>query len=636
MTSHELPQDIGALLAAQADRRPDALALLAPGEPPLTYAALAAWVAAAVLGLRRAGVTPTSRVALRMPPGPEAALATLATMSAATCVPVDPATGTDEFEAWMRDTGAAFIVTPDGEDAPSGTTALRQIVYRRPVHGLTGGFVAVEPGAHLAPDSASGAPGTSGTPGAADAIALLLPTSGTTARPKRVPLSHRNVLASARANAACFGLGPDDRCINVLSLLHIGGLVHGLLTTLVSGGSVVCPRGFDASRFFELVAAFRPTWYTGTPTIHLALLPFLGAYRRLAPGHRFRFLRSASAPITAALIEQLEHAFDAPLVEGYGMTEAGRITCNPLPPARRKPGSVGRPVALDVRVVDAAGADCAPGLVGEVLIRGASVTSGYLDDPAANVAAFRDGWFHTGDLGRFDSDGDLYLSGRLKELVNRGGKKVAPREIDEALLALPGVRDAAAFGVAHPSLGEDLWAAVVAEPDCRLDTGALRRTLLGRLARHKVPSTIVVVKELPRGGTGKVQRAQLPALVARPAAGSTGTARTPEEVAVARAFEAVLGHAAIATDDNFFLLGGDSLSAARVVARLKAEPGLSTPPEVRQLFEFPTVAALAAELARAKAPSKPDAALLERIARLSDEEVERMLADESLAAQDPT
>lgn len=625
MKTADLPQDIGALLDAQAGLRPDAPAILGPDGQPLSYAGLARWVTKAVLDLERAGVTQASRVALLMPPGPEAALATLATMCTATCVPANPEAGADELEAWLRDTGAAFIVAPDDGRLPRAATGLRRIVYHRTKGALGGDLVAIDSDAPPAPANAGRAIDR------AEAIALLLPTSGTTARPKRVPLSHRNVLASARANAACFGLGPDDRCINVLPLLHIGGLVHGLLTTLASGGSVVCPRGFDASRFFDLVADLRPTWYTGTPTIHLALLPFLDEYRRLAPGHRFRFLRSASAPMPLMLIEQLERAFDAPLIEGYGMTEAGRITCNPLPPGRRKPGSVGTPVALEVRIVDTDGADCAPEQTGEILIRGASVMSGYLDDPAANTAAFHDGWFRTGDLGRFDGDGYLYLSGRIKELVNRGGKKVAPREVDEALLALPGVREAAAFGVPHPSLGEDLWAAVVAEPGSHLDTGEMRRVLLDRLARDKVPSEIVVVGQLPRGNTGKVQRSQLPALVAQRPSGSPDAPRTREEVVVARAFEAVLGQAVVTVDDNFFLLGGDSLSAARVLARLKAELGLVTLPEVRLVFEFPTVAALAAELGRPEAEPPLDAALLARIDELSDEEVERMLAEETLS-----
>lgn len=621
MTTAVLPQDIAALLDAQARLRPDAPAILAPNEQPLSYAGLTRWIAKARLDLRRAGVTQASRVALLMPPGREAALASLATMCCATCVPVNPEAGTDEISAWLRDTGATFIVTPDDIRPPPAADGLAHIVYRRAPDALTGTLQAV----------GTTRPEASGTFNGASAIALMLLTSGTTARPKVVPLSHRNVVASAHANASCFGLGPDDRCINVLSLLHVGGLVHGLLAALASGGSVVCPHGFDAGRFFDLVAEFQPTWYTGTPTIHLALLPFLGDYRRLAPGHRFRFLRSATSPISPALIERLEREFGAPLIEGYGMTEAGRITCNPLPPSRRKPGSVGKPVSLEVKVVDPDGEDCAPGQAGEILIRGASVTSGYLDDPAANAAAFRGGWFRTGDLGHFDGDGYLFLSGRIKELVNRGGEKIAPREIDEVLLALPGVRDAAAFGVPHASLGEDLWAAVVAEPGANLDTDALRRLLLGHLARHKVPSTIIAVEQIPRSRNGKVQRARLATHVAERSSASSGAPHTAAEAAVASVFEAVLGLAHVAVDDNFFLLGGDSLSAARAVVRLTTELGLTTRPEVRLVFEFPTVSALAAELSRVRREPQPDAELLARIAELSDEEVERMLADETLA-----
>ena len=332
----------------------------------------------------------------------------------------------------------------------------------------------------------------------------------------------------------------------------------------------------------------------------------------------------------AALIERLEDAFGAPLIEGYGMTEAGRITCNPLPPSRRKPGSVGLPVALEVRVVDADGVAVPPGQPGEVTIRGASVTSGYLDDPAANAAAFRNGWLRTGDLGHFDADGYLFLTGRIKELINRGGEKIAPREVDEALLALPGVREAAAFGVPHPSLGEDLMAAVVAEPGATLDGDELRHELLARLARHKVPSAVVVLERLPRGPTGKVQRSALPRLLTDLRPTSSRRFGSAEEEAVARIFGSVLEIDVLSAQDNFFLLGGDSLSAARTVARLQTELGLPIQIGIPLLFEFPTVSKLAAELVRLRQDPQPDDALLARIAELSDEEVERMLMDDSL------
>lgn len=628
MALENMSQGIAAMLRRQAGVRPDAPAILAPGEPTLSYAQLADWLEQAARDLRDAGVDPTSRVAVMIGPGPEAALATLAVMCAATCIPVNPQAGKEDLDFSLRDTGAAFVLTDDSVERPPSLPGLRHLTIGRSHPTQASALRIVAAGDSAAPGSAAA------SFNGAEAITLLLHTSGTTARPKRVPLDHDNVLASASANARCFGLEPADRCLNVLSLLHIGGLVHGLLTTLVSGGSIVCPRGFDAGRFFGLVAEFEPTWYTGTPTIHLALLPFLDDYRRLAPGHRFRFLRSASAPMPQALIERLESAFGTPLIEGYGMTEAGRITCNPLPPGRRKPGSVGLPVALEVRVVDADGVELAPGQLGEIVIRGASVTSGYLDDPAANASAFLDGWFRTGDLGHFDTDGYLFLTGRIKELINRGGKKIAPREIDEALLALRGVREAAAFGVPHASLGEDLMAAVVAEPGETLDGSQLRHELLARLARHKVPSAIVVVERLPRGGTGKVQRSQLQQVLADLPPAPSRPFGSADEEAVARVFGSVLDVDGICADDNFFLLGGDSLSAARTLARLQTELRLPTAPGIHLLFEFPKVSALAAELARRRQDPQPDDALMARIAALSDEEVERMLMDGSLASLD--
>lgn len=620
---------IADVLRAQAEARPDAPAILAPDEAALSYAQLMQWIERAAIELRAAGVRPTSRVAVMTRPGPENALTTLAVMCSAGCLPLSPETGADDLAISLREAGVDFILTDEStdrpEDRPEIPHGFRVLVVHRPREGRLGDLRITPLDRVVLPTLAAPLFNQS------DAIALLLHTSGTTARPKRVPLSQRNVLFSARANARCFEIGPGDRCLNVLPLLHIGGLVHGLLSTLVSGGSVVCPRGFDAGRFFELVAAFNPTWYTGTPTIHLALLHFLDDYRRLAPGHCFRFLRSASAPMPLSLIERLEEAYGAPLIEGYGMTEAGRITCNPLPPGQRKPGSVGRAVALDVRVVNQEGFDLPVGQLGEVVVRGPSVTSGYLDDLEANTAAFRGGWFHTGDLGHFDADGYLFLSGRIKELVNRGGKKIAPREIEAALLGLPSVREAAAFGVPHASLGEDLMAAVVVAPGATVDGEVLRRELLTRLTRHKVPSAIVVVERLPRGHTGKVQRSDLQEALASSLSRPSDLFETAEEATIARVFGEVLEIGGVRRDDNFFLLGGDSLSAARVVARLERELGFEPALlGVHLIFEFPTVATLAAELARTRKEAPLDDELLARIASLTEEEVDRMLDDDSL------
>ncbi|MCO5101795.1 MAG: AMP-binding protein [Burkholderiaceae bacterium] len=611
---------IAAMIAQQAMLRGDAPALLAQGEPPLSYARLSDWLEQSATFLRSIGVTRTSRVAVSMQPGPEAALTTLATLCAAVCIPLDPAAGEDDFGFRLRDCAADFVLTDSAERA-FPLPGLRRLVvgreFRLPGRSTRTGV----PASNRAPHDA-----TCDTVDA-DATCLLLHTSGTTAMPKRVPLSQRNVLASARANTQAFGLGPQDRCLNVLSLLHVGGIVTGMLTTLVSGGSLVCPRGFDAEAFFPLVAEFEPTWYTGTPTIHLAVLPFLETYRRLAPNHRFRFLRSATSPIATELIARLECAFGAPLLEAYGMTEAGRISCNPAPPGLRKPGSVGVPVALDVRVVGSDSTDLRCGEIGEIVVRGDSVTRGYLDDDVANTTAFRDGWFHTGDLGRFDEDGYLFLEGRIKEVVNRGGRKIAPREIDAALAALPGVREAAAFGMPHPSLGEDLVAVVVAEPGPPLDVQALRTELLARLARHKVPSSIVVVDSLPRGASGKIQRSKLAAVFGALSEAGSSSPQTPAEAAVAAIVESVLGADTIGRGDNFFLSGGDSLSAARVAARCATAFGLARAPAANLLFAYPTVEALAAELLRLRQEQAMDEEMLAQLEQLSDEELARLLSD---------
>ena len=414
---------------------------------------------------------------------------------------------------------------------------------------------------------------TPATPGlaCADDVALLLHTSGTTARPKRVPLTHKNVTASAAHIRATLGLSADDRCLNVMPLFHIHGLVGSVLASVTSAAGLVCTPGFDASRFFEWLSDFQVTWYTAVPSIHQAILAEAACRSTPIGGHRLRLIRSSSSPLPPVVMGELERIFAVPVLESYGMTEASHQVCsNPRPTERRKAGSVGPAAGPEVAVFDDAGRALGPGETGEIVIRGPNVITSYEDNPETNARAFTAGWFRTGDQGYHDTEGYLYLTGRLKELINRGGEKVAPREIDEALLEHPHVAQAIAFAVPHPTLGEDVVAAVVLHAGKSVSEEELRRFASDRLAVQKVPSQVLIVHEIPKGPSGKPRRINLHLELADRLRPEFVAPDGPFEEAVARAWREVLAIDSVGARDNFFTLGGDSLRAARVIGRLNS------------------------------------------------------------------
>ena len=296
----------------------------------------------------------------------------------------------------------------------------------------------------------------------AEDVALVLHTSGTTSRPKIVPLRHVNVTASAHHICHCLSLGHDDVCLNIMPLFHIHGLVGAVLSSLAAGGTVVCTPGFNAFRFFPWFAEARPTWYSAVPTMHQMLLPIAARQRETIASGRLRFIRSSSAPLLPQTMLDLETAFGVPVVESYGITEAAhQMASNPLPPRERYPGTVGLAAGPDMAIMGEDGRILAPGECGEVVIRGRNVTAGYESNPSANASAFIDGWFRTGDQGTFDEHGYLRLTGRFKEIINRGGEKVSPIEVDSILMEHPSVAQCLTFALPHPKLGEEVAAAIV-------------------------------------------------------------------------------------------------------------------------------------------------------------------------------
>ena len=472
-------------------------ALGAPGRPPLDHAGLRAQVEDGMRALRRLGVRRGDRVAMVLPNGPETAAAFLAVASAACAAPLNPAYRAEELDFYLGDLDARALVW-SGEGPAAEVARARGIPVIRIAPGAAAGRFA------LAGDDGGGEPGP---PPGPDDDALVLHTSGTTARPKQVPLTHANLCASARAVGATLALGPSDRSIHLMPLFHIHGLVAGLLAPLAAGGGLFVPPRFDALRFFAWLEEARATWYTAVPTMHQAILARADRNREVIARARLRLVRSSSASLAPSVMQALEETFAAPVIEAYGMTEAAhQMTSNPLPPATRKPGSVGLPAGPEVAILDPAGDPVAAGHEGEVCVRGPGVMKGYAGDPDATAAAFVRGWFRTGDQGALDSDGYLRLTGRLKEMINRGGEKIAPREVDEVLLSHPAVAQAVTFALPHERLGEEVAAAVVLREGAGAGEGELRDLVRARLADFKVPRRIVFVDAIPTGPSGKLQR----------------------------------------------------------------------------------------------------------------------------------
>ena len=482
---------------------PERIALVSPeiGTPEnrtaLSYAALREQVVALAATLQGWGVGRGDRVAFALPNGIEVVALFLATTAtAATAAPLNPAYTRDEFRFYLSDIGARAVIVPAG-----GGEAAREAV---PAGALLIEATLTSDG-NVGLERLGGPPGTAAhdRPGADD-TALFLHTSGTTSRPKGVPLSHRNLIVSTANIVETYALAADDVALCVMPLFHIHGLVASTLSTLAAGGTVVVPPRFSASAFWPCVAAYTPTWYSAVPTIHQVLLARADADH--AP-HKssLRFIRSSSAALAPATMQGLEDRFGCPVIEAYGMTEAAhQMASNPLPPGERRPGSVGRGTGVRIGIMDETGALLGPGAQGEVVIQGDNVTRGYHNNPEANAAAFADGWFRTGDQGVLDRAGYLTLVGRLKELINRGGEKISPREVDEALLSHPAVAEAVSFGVPDEKYGEEVAAAVVLKTETK--PADLTAHCEGRLAAFKVPKTIYVTREIPRTATGKIQR----------------------------------------------------------------------------------------------------------------------------------
>lgn len=477
---------------------PDHIAIQIPGDgPSVTYSQLRLEVESLAAQLNKLGLGRGDRIAIALPNGLEMMASFLAASTVGTAAPLNHAYRTDEFKFYLEDTGARAIILPigGGEEARAAAgDAIPIIEADLDAAGNVRLSAATAVGPSRAREEASD-----------DDIALILHTSGTTSRPKRVPLPHRNLMISARNVAETYQLSAEDVSLCVMPLFHVHGLVASTFATLLTGGTVVVPPKFNPLSFWSTVRDHRASWYSAVPTIHQVLVSRSKPGTKPAGAEQLRFIRSCSASLAPQLMADIEERFGAPVLEAYGMTEAAhQMASNPLPPRSRKAGSVGQGTGVSIAILNDAGDVLPAGEIGEVSIKGDNVFGGYEGNPKANAESFTSGWFRTGDQGCLDGQGYLTLTGRIKELINRGGEKISPREIDEALLSHPAVAEAVCFGIPDRTYGEAVAAAVVLQGSAT--AAELIAHCRSSLSDFKCPKVIHIVDSIPRGATGKIQR----------------------------------------------------------------------------------------------------------------------------------
>lgn len=583
---------------------PKAIAVMSPDGEVLEYQDLRNIITELREELRNLGIRQNDRVGLLFAPGPMAITAFVSVASCAISAPLNHVYKRNEIEFFLQALRPRVLVIDTTLDATVRATANAianeqgiPVIEMEP-RGSAGRFSLNLDSFHVDRFSTAEQSPLSPTDidrvAVPDDVALMLHTSGSTGQPKCVPLSHRAMCTGSRSTAESLGLTQHDRCLNLLAPCHVHGLVSNTVMPLVTGGSILATSGFRTDRIVEWLAKGQPTWISAPPSMQQQIAETWAASASEPPKSSLRFMRSGSVPLWPELIDFLSGTFGVPIVEAYGMTEVPHISGNPW--AQCRSGSVGKPVVDNLAIMNSAGEVLPYENVGEIVVRGRNVTSGYLNAPEANADAFCDGWFHTGDLGWLDADGYLFLKGRHQETINRGGNKVMPREVEEALIGHPSVRRAVAFPVAHPSLGSDVVAAVVLTDGYLLDESGLRRFVAEQISDFKVPTRIIEVAEFPLEASGKINRALLEERLGPALRVEFEPPSNIVEIRLSQIWEEVLRQDRIGLLDNFFSLGGHSLLAARVMARVVSEFKVDLP--LRSLFEFPTIKELSIEIAK--------------------------------------
>jgi acyl-CoA synthetase (AMP-forming)/AMP-acid ligase II len=483
-------------LMFNGNQDPDHNAIESPGYQPLTYHDLRQQILYVVKTLNAMGFHRNDRIAVITPAGPETAVSIISVMAGFTSVPLNPQNRIEEYESFFSNLKLNAIIVQKGcETAAKGVAKSRNIpiIELQPFPDKAGKFELKSSIKQNEKEAEFATPSD---------ICHVLLTSGTTSRQKIVPILQKQASNSQQRNCRTLKITQTDRCLHIVPYYHGGGIGAPLLSVLIAGGTVICTKEFIPSDFLSLLKTYRPTFYSAGPALHRGILRQI---KKVPPAElkntSLRFIRSGSASLPPATLHDLETFLGVPVIDTFALSETGHISVN-LPPKR---GSVGIPVIEHLNIIDEDGKTLGPNEQGEIVVQGESVFNGYEDAPEENKTAFIDGWFRTGDMGYLDVEGYLFITGRKKELINKGGEKISPAEIDSVLMTHPAVKQAMAFRVNDPVLGEDIAAMVVAE-NKNVHEEELRCYLLDRLIPFKVPKRIYFVEEIPKGPTGKPLR----------------------------------------------------------------------------------------------------------------------------------
>lgn len=585
------PETISEWIDHWTSFQPDLPAIVEPGRPALTYFELQREVLRIRQCLCDAGLGRDDRVAVVFDSGVDLALTLLATSSYMTCAPVNPSLKSSELESYLKLIKATAVLLPEtgmqiahSVASSSGLPVVTLQTYEAgtptPISAAVSNSASVHDNNTKPHD-----------------IAFLLPTSGTTSTPKIVAVSHLSACADARNIIRFLELTSEDRCLNVMPLFHVHALFAGLLGSLIAGSRFISTPGFSADRFFLWLDEYHPTWYSAAPTIHQSVVNNARdpKNQNILSQHRLRFVRSAAAPLPMQLLKNLEDTLGVPVIETYGMTEVRTfITSNPMPPGHRKAGSVGKAVGLGLGIMDTRGKLLPTGESGEIVVRGQDYIRGYETDECTNTFELEDGWFRTGDEGKLDKDGYLFITGRIKEVIIRGGMNVSPLEVERGLLSGSEICEAVVFPTSHPTLGQDVAAAVVLKHGSTLTESAVRAHAFLHMAEFKVPSQILFMDHIPRSATGKVKRLMMAELLKTELIQQKIPATDLLEIELTEIFCEVLDLSSIGINDNFFAIGGDSLSGTHVINRVNYQFTLELSSGI--LFRHPSVSELATEI----------------------------------------
>ena len=444
------------------------------------------------------GLSNKDRAAIVLPNGPYMASSFLAISSYMSAAPLNPSYKSEEYEFYLKDLNPKIVLVEKNSDNPVVDVAKKLKIELCEINpekdGPSGIFNIYENETEYSlPDE--------------NDESLVLHTSGTTSRPKIVPLTNKNIFSSAENISKSLNLSESDHCLNIMPLFHIHGLIAILASSMKAGASVCASNGFNAIKFLDLAKSEKINWYSGVPTMHQTILLRARRNSEIAKELKLRLIRSSSASLPPAVFKDLNDVFNCPVIEAYGMTEAThQMTSNPLPPKQQKAGFVGLPAGPEVCIMNENGDVLKQGEEGEVCIKGENVTLGYDNNEEANKTSFTNGWFRTGDQGYFDKEGYLKISGRLKEIINKGGEKISPLEVDNVLMDHPFIDQAVCFGYDDKMLGENIASAIIIKSGETCSENDVLEYAQEKLAKFKIPKKIFFVEEIPKGATGKLQR----------------------------------------------------------------------------------------------------------------------------------